>query len=142
MTTKRFKTQRGWLDYLAKRGTHGTARVYLPADEFFATESHHYYYTNFREPNERYHAERVSVPWVWKYEFALAVVNFHWRRRTKAEREWIAEQLAKGEGELSMLRSFQLELRRNDGVWEYDFCTSGLSGPNSDWCKRKYLQSL
>lgn len=142
MTTKKFKTQRGWLDFLAKHGTHGTERIYLPLNEFFATESRHYYYTNFGEPNERYHAVRVSVPEEWKYEFALAIVNFHWSRRTKTERERIATQLAKGEGDLSMLQSFQLELEKKNGVWGYDFCTSGLSGPNYDWCKRKYLQSI
>ena len=142
MRTKRFKSQRGWLDYLAKRGAHGADRVYLPLNEFFATESRHFYYTNYGEPNERYHNERVVVPWEWKYELAIAIVNFHWKSRTKADREWIAVNLAKGEGDLSMLQSFQLELRKNGSVWKYDFCTSGLSGPNYDYCKRKYLQSI
>lgn len=142
MRTKHFKTQRGWLDYVAKRGTHGSECVYEPLNEFFAVELRYYYITNYGMPNERFHNERVSVPWEWKYEFALAIVNFHWSRRTKADREWIATQLAKGEGDLSMLQSFILELRKNDGVWEYDFCTSGLSGPNHDYCKRKYLQSI
>lgn len=142
MRTKRFKSQRGWLDYLAKRGAHGADRVYLPLNEFFATESRHFYYTNYGEPNERYHNERVVVPWEWKYEFAIAIVNFHWKSRTKADREWIAVNLAKGEGDLQMLQSFQLELRKSGSVWKYDFCTSGLSGPNYDYCKRKYLRSI
>ena len=142
MRTKRFKSQRGWLDYLAKRGAHGADRVYLPLNEFFATENRHLYYTNYGEQNEAYHNERVCVPWEWKYGFALSVVNFHWGKRTRAERERIATSLAQGEGDLSMLQSFQLELRRNGSKWEYDFCTSGLSGPNHDYCKRKYLQSI
>lgn len=142
MRTKQFKTQRGWLDFVAKRGSHGKERVYIPLNEFFGTEQHYYYFSHYNEPNERYHAERVIAPWEWKYEFALAVVNFHWRSRTKADREWIARQLAKGEGDLSMLQSFQMELRKNNGVWMYDYCTSGLSGPNYDYCRRKYLQSI
>jgi hypothetical protein len=142
MRTKKFKTQRGWLDFLAKRGTHGSHCIYEPLNEFFKDERHFWYHTKFREPGEKYHSELVRVPFEWKYEFALAVVNFHWRRRTKSEREWIAVKLAKGEGDLSMLQSFQLELRKTDGEWVYDYCTSGLSGPNYDWCKRKYLQSL
>ena len=142
MRTKHFKTQRGWLDYLAKRGTHGERCVYEPLNEFFAPERHFYYYTNFRGPGEKWHNEQVSMPWEWKYEFAEKIVNFHWSRKTKAERERIATSLAKGEGDLSLLQSFQLELRRNGSAWEYDFCTSGLSGPNHDWCKRKYLQSI
>ena len=93
MRTKHFKTQRGWLDYLAKRGSHGPQRVYEPCDEFFKDERHFYYYTNFGEPGEKYHNERVVVPWEWKYAFALAVVNFHYRSRTKTERERIATAL-------------------------------------------------
>lgn len=143
MRTRRFKSQRGWLDFVAKRGTHGAKCVYEPLDVFFRRENEYHYFVHYGEPGrEHYNHERVSVPWEWKYDFALAIVNFHWSRRTKADREWIATQLAKGEGDLSMLQSFILELRRNGGRWEYDFCTSGLSGPNHDWCKRKYLQSL
>ena len=142
MRTRNFKTLRGWLDFVAKRGSHGERRVYEPLNEFFKPERHFYYYTNFRQPNERYHNERVVVPWEWKYEFALAIVNFHWKSRTKADREWIATSLAKGNGDLSYLQSFQLKLRKNGSVWEYDYCTSGLSGPNYDHCKRKYLQSI
>ena len=142
MVSRHFKTQRGWLDFLAKRGQHGTSRVYEPLNEFFARERHFYYYTNFREANERYHNEIVVVPWEWKLEFARRIVDFHWRSRTKREREWIATNLAQGNGDLSFLQSFQLELRKNGSAWEYDFCTSGLSGPNHDWCKRKYVQSL
>lgn len=82
------------------------------------------------------------MPWVWKYEFAVQMVNFHWKRKTKAEREAIALALAKGEGDLSMLQSFQIELRKEDGEWLYNYCTSGLSGPNYDYCKREYLKSI
>jgi len=142
MQTKKFKTQRGWLDYVAKRGSHGKGRVYEPVSEFFKSERHFFYYTKFREPGEKYHSEIVSAPMEWKYEFALAIVNFHWRTKTKAEREWIAENLAKGNGDLSMLQSFIFELRKDDGVWVYDYCTSGLSGPDYDWCKRQYLKSI
>ena len=142
MRTKKFKSQRGWLDYLAKHGTHGDRQIYLPASIFFAEESRHNYFTDYGGPNERYHAERVSVPWEWKYEFATAVVNFHWPRRTKQEREYIARQLAMGKGELSVLEDFQLELRKTNGIWAYDYCTCGLSGPNYDWCKRTYIHSI
>ena len=53
METKKFKTQRGWLDYIAKRGSHGECRVYEPVSEFFKSERHFFYYTKFREPGEK-----------------------------------------------------------------------------------------
>lgn len=143
MRTRKFKSQRGWLDFVARRGAHGERRVYEPLNDFFAREKEYHYFVHYGEPGrEHYNHETVSVPWEWKYQFAEQIVNFHWKRKSKSEREWIATNLAKGEGDLSMLQSFQLELRRNGSKWEYDFCTSSLSGPNYDWCKRMYLRSL
>lgn len=141
MRRRNYKTLRGWLDFLAVRGGR-SGRVYESLEEFFKAERHFYYYVNFAEPGERWVNEIVTVPWEQKLPIAQEIVDFHWSRRTKAERLRIATALAKGEGDLSYLYSFCLDLCKENGRWVYKYCTSGISGPDYDYCKRKYLQSL
>lgn len=141
MRTRKFKTTRGWLEFISNH--HGTPRerVYEPLNEFFADEMQVRYFTGSGADIEC-RRDCVSVPWEQKMPIAQRIVDFHWRSRNKGERQRIAESLAQGRGDLSMLRSFIVELRKNGGEWRYDFCTSGLSGPNYDWCRRMYLRSL
>lgn len=143
MRTKTYKTLNGWLNYLTERHprANGT-EVYETLEDFCKCEWEFNYFKNFAEPGERYVHERVVCPWELKYPVCKEIVDFHWGGRTKAERERIATALAQGEGDLSFLHCFQLEMRKTNGKWEYDYCTSSLSGPNYDYCKRKYLQSI
>lgn len=144
MRTRNYKSLNGWLRVLTMNHPRANGNeVYEPLDFFFcSTGQHVYYYTDFGTPNEKYHSYTAQIPWEQKLPIARRIVDFHWKNRTKAYREQIAVSLAKGEGDLSMLQSFQLELRKNGSKWEYQYCTCGLSGPNYDYCKRKYLQSL
>lgn len=143
MRTRKFRTLRGWLDYLsANHGPNPGARVYEALNEFFRDEMHVMYFTGIGTANEKYQHDRVSLPWDQKLAVAQKIVDFHWRPRTKGERLRIAESLAKGYGDLSMLQTFIVELRKNGGKWEYNFCTCCLSGPSYDWCKRQYLRSI
>ncbi len=141
MRTRKFKTTRRWLEFISNH--HGTpgVRVYEPLNEFFAGEMQIMYVTGSGADIKCVH-DYVSVPWEQKLPIAQRIVDFHWCSRNKGERRRIAESLAQGRGDLSLLRSFIVQLRKNGGKWEYNFCTSGLSGPNHDWCKRMYLRSI
>lgn len=142
MKTRKFKTLRGWLEFIARRQKRTDGGVYETLEYFFRDEWHFHYFTDYGTLKERWHNERISVPWEQKLPIAQEIVDFHWRSRTKAERQRIATALAKGEGDLSYLASFCLSLRKENGKWQYHYCTSGISGPNQDYCKRKYLRSL
>lgn len=142
MRTRKFKTLRGWLDFIATRDARTRTQVYRPLNEFFAEELHFCYFSNFGKPDEKWHNEMVRTTWDVKYPIALAIVDFHWSRKSGRERRRIAVSLAKGEGDLSFLQSFNVSVEKTNGRWQYEYCTCGLSGPNYDWCKRKYLQSL
>lgn len=144
MRTKKYQTLNGWLRVLTQNHRRANGNeVYEPLDFFFDPNGQHvYFYTDFGTSREKYHSFIAVAPWEAKLDIARQIVDFHWSSRTKADRERIAVSLAKGEGGLSMLQSFQLELRKNGSKWEYQSCTCGLSGPNYDYCKRKYLQSL
>ena len=142
MRTRKFKTMRRWLEYISRHNKRSREEVYEPLNEFFAESSHVMYFVNFGEPDERFVNEWVVLPWTEKLAVAQAIVDFHWRSRTKAERLRIAEALAKGKGDLSFLQSFMLSMLKTNGRWAYNYCTCGLSGPNYDWCKRKYLRSI
>lgn len=144
MRTRNYKSLNGWLRVLTMNHPRANGNeVYEPLDFFFcSTGQHVYYYTDFGTPNEKYHSYIAQIPWEQKLPIARRIVDFHWSSRTKSDRERIAVALAQGEGDLSYLNSFQLELRKNGSKWEYQYCTSGLSGPNYDYCKRKYLQSI
>ena len=141
MRTKHFKTLRGFLQFISKRDNEGV-RVYEPLNAFFNETVYVSWFSDLGGPNEKWHAFHAVLPWELKYAVALEIVNFHWSRRTKSERERIATSLAKGDGDLSFLQSFHVCFRKTDGKWVQEYCTSGLSGPNYDWCKRKYLQSI
>lgn len=142
MRTRTFKTLRGWLDYISRHHKRTGEEVYEPLDEFFRDQVHVMYFTGFGTANEKWHDDYVSLPWEQKLPIAQKIVDFHWRNRTKGERAKIAERLAKGDGDLSFLQSFQVSIQKEDGKWSFQYCTSSLSGPNYDWCKRKWLQSL
>lgn len=142
MRTRKFKTLRGWLNYLANHREHTPERVYESMEYFFAESLHVNYFTNYGKPDEKWHNDMAVLPWEEKYPIALAIVNFHWARKSGRERRRIAVSIAKGEGELHYLNDFSVCIRKTNGRWQYEYCTCGLSGPNYDWCKRKYLQSI
>ncbi len=141
MRTRKFKTLRGFLEFISKRDSEGV-RVYEPLNAFFNETVYVSWFSDLMKPNEKWHAFNAVLPWDLKYPEALEIVNFHWRNRTKADRERIATCLAKGRGDLSFLQSFHVCFRKTDGKWVQEYCTSGLSGPNYDFCRRKYLQSI
>lgn len=142
MRTRKFKTLRGWLDYIYSRHMRAGNEVYETLTDFFGETWHFYYFTDFATTDERWHDDYVSVPWEEKLPIARTIVDYHWSRKPKYERERIAEALAKGCGDLSYLQSFQVSIKKEDGKWTYKYCTCSLSGPNYDWCRRKYLQSI
>lgn len=142
MRTRKFKTLRGWLDYLANRRCHTPERVYESIESLFAESLHVYYFTGIGTPDEKWHNDMAVLPWDEKYPIAHAIVNFHWPRKSGIERSRIASSMAKGEGELHYLNDFQVCILKENGKWTYKYCTCGLSGPNYDYCKRKYLQSI
>lgn len=116
--------------------------MYETVNFLFERQQHVYYFTNCMKPNERWHSFMAVLPWEQKLDLARRIVDFHWRNRTKGERAWIAEQLARGRGDLSFLQSFSVSIDCVGGKWTYQYCTCSLSGPNYDYCRRKYLQSL
>lgn len=142
MRTRKFKTQRGWLDFVARRGIKGEREIYVSLDDFFRNNPQYCYCARSKNPFRTVRNETVDVPSEWKIPFARAVVDFHFRRRSARERERISAALANGCGDLSFFQSFVIQLQRNGGAWEYVFSTCGLSGLNYDWCRRKYLQSI
>ncbi len=145
MRTRNFKTLRGYLDYLSRNHGQPNVKVYEQLNDFFSQEFCVMYIIVETAPeNGRYKTvyESVSVPWEEKYPVAQKIVDFHWPSRTKGERWRIAERIAKGEGDLSLLQTFIVEMMKKNGAWEYVYCTSGLSGPSYNWCKRRYLRSI
>lgn len=146
MRTRKFKTLRGWLNFLNQRrprtSAKGNPEIFEPLDEFFKEERHFAYFSNVFKANEKWHSENVILPWEEKYPVALAIVNYHWKSRTKSDRERIATNLAKGYGDLSFLQCFAVSMERVNGKWQYVFCSNGLSGPSYDYCKREYVRSI
>lgn len=116
--------------------------IFEPLDEFFSEKKHFTWYSDIFTENEKWHSEMVALPWEQKYPVALAIVNYHWDKRTKADREWIATNLAKGNGDLSFLQCFAVQMEKVNGKWQYRFCSNSLSGPSYDYCKREYLRTL
>lgn len=137
MRRKNFKTLNGWLNCISVgQRTQGT-RVYLRLSDFCKSEISVRYF----DASGNYRCFAVSLPASEKMPIIQEIVNFHFSRKTKAERARIAEALANGNGELEYLESFFCDFGHN-GRWLFLYCTSSLSGPNYDYCKRKYLQSI
>lgn len=132
----------GWLNFVYERRPREGREVYETMQDLFGYRWHFCYFTNLMHPGEKYHNVYIELPWEQKYELALRCVNRTWRTKPKYVREQIATALAQGKGDLSMLQCFQVSIVKNGSKWEYQYCSSSLSGPNYDYCKRMYLRSL